>query len=164
MVLTLTPPCRDAGRTVIFTTHHLDEAEALGDRVAFLQQGRLCCCGPPFCLTEAYGQGLSLTLTKQVGSWSKPASTDSASSLGLDAAGIQNQARFQHKALGGSGQVRERVSPSTKETEYGDHGVCAVGSGAGEAGGRPWGSRWLGMGEAELQAELLVAPDEGLTV
>ncbi|XP_077916041.1 ATP-binding cassette sub-family A member 13 [Halichoerus grypus] len=53
------------GRTVIFTTHHLDEAEALGDRVAFLQQGRLCCCGPPFCLTEAYGQGLSLTLTKQ---------------------------------------------------------------------------------------------------
>ncbi|XP_034521233.1 ATP-binding cassette sub-family A member 13 isoform X3 [Ailuropoda melanoleuca] len=53
------------GRTVIFTTHHLDEAEALSDRVAFLQQGRLRCCAPPFCLTEAYGQGLSLTLTKQ---------------------------------------------------------------------------------------------------
>ncbi|XP_045876226.1 ATP-binding cassette sub-family A member 13 [Meles meles] len=53
------------GRTVIFTTHHLDEAEALSDRVAFLEQGRLRCCAPPFCLTEAYGQGLSLTLTKQ---------------------------------------------------------------------------------------------------
>uniref|UniRef100_A0A452QTV9 ABC transporter domain-containing protein n=1 Tax=Ursus americanus TaxID=9643 RepID=A0A452QTV9_URSAM len=53
------------GRTVIFTTHHLDEAEALSDRVAFLHQGRLRCCAPPFCLTEAYGQGLSLTLTKQ---------------------------------------------------------------------------------------------------
>uniref|UniRef100_A0A452TWU4 ATP binding cassette subfamily A member 13 n=1 Tax=Ursus maritimus TaxID=29073 RepID=A0A452TWU4_URSMA len=65
------------GRTVIFTTHHLDEAEALSDRVAFLHQGRLRCCAPPFCLTEAYGQGLSLTLTKQVGSWSKPANIDS---------------------------------------------------------------------------------------
>uniref|UniRef100_A0A673SY29 ATP binding cassette subfamily A member 13 n=1 Tax=Suricata suricatta TaxID=37032 RepID=A0A673SY29_SURSU len=54
------------GRTVIFTTHHLDEAEALSDRVALLQHGRLRCCGPPFCLTEAYGQGLSLTLTKQL--------------------------------------------------------------------------------------------------
>ncbi|XP_073095223.1 ATP-binding cassette sub-family A member 13 [Manis javanica] len=53
------------GRTVIFTTHHLDEAEALSDRVAILQQGQLRCCGPPFCLTEAHGQGLSLTLTKQ---------------------------------------------------------------------------------------------------
>ncbi|XP_032730825.1 ATP-binding cassette sub-family A member 13 [Lontra canadensis] len=53
------------GRTIIFTTHHLDEAEALSDRVAFLEQGRLRCCAPPFCLTEAYGQGLSLTLTKE---------------------------------------------------------------------------------------------------
>uniref|UniRef100_A0A8C7BTF0 ABC transporter domain-containing protein n=1 Tax=Neovison vison TaxID=452646 RepID=A0A8C7BTF0_NEOVI len=53
------------GRTIIFTTHHLDEAEALSDRVAFLEQGRLRCCAPPFCLTEAYGQGLSLTLIKQ---------------------------------------------------------------------------------------------------
>ncbi|XP_004676587.1 PREDICTED: ATP-binding cassette sub-family A member 13 [Condylura cristata] len=53
------------GRTVIFTTHHLDEAEALSDRVAVLQEGKLRCCGPPFCLTESYGQGLSLTLTKQ---------------------------------------------------------------------------------------------------
>ncbi|KAM4874915.1 ATP-binding cassette sub-family A member 13 [Thomomys bottae] len=52
-------------RTIIFTTHHLDEAEMLSDRVAILQQGRLRCCGPPLCLKEAYSQGLSLTLTKQ---------------------------------------------------------------------------------------------------
>ncbi|KAF6301418.1 ATP binding cassette subfamily A member 13 [Rhinolophus ferrumequinum] len=53
------------GRTLIFTTHHLDEAEALSDRVAILQHGRLRCSAPPSCLTEAYGQGLSLTLTRQ---------------------------------------------------------------------------------------------------
>uniref|UniRef100_H0WK14 ATP binding cassette subfamily A member 13 n=1 Tax=Otolemur garnettii TaxID=30611 RepID=H0WK14_OTOGA len=53
------------GRTIIFTTHHLDEAEVLSDRVAVLQQGQLRCCGHPSCLKDAYGQGLSLTLTKQ---------------------------------------------------------------------------------------------------
>ncbi|KAM9650814.1 LOW QUALITY PROTEIN: ATP-binding cassette sub-family A member 13 [Trichechus inunguis] len=53
------------GHTVIFTTHHLDEAEALSDRIAILQRGQLRCCGPAFCLKEAYGQGLSLTLAKQ---------------------------------------------------------------------------------------------------
>ncbi|XP_016053791.1 PREDICTED: ATP-binding cassette sub-family A member 13 [Miniopterus natalensis] len=53
------------GRTIIFTTHHLDEAEALSDRVAVLQRGRLCLCGPPLCLTAAHSQGLSLVLTKQ---------------------------------------------------------------------------------------------------
>ncbi|XP_074235807.1 ATP-binding cassette sub-family A member 13 isoform X1 [Saimiri boliviensis] len=53
------------GRTIIFTTHHLDEAEALSDCVTVLQHGRLRCCGTPFCLKEAYGQGLRLTLTRQ---------------------------------------------------------------------------------------------------
>uniref|UniRef100_A0A8C9AMZ0 ABC transporter domain-containing protein n=1 Tax=Prolemur simus TaxID=1328070 RepID=A0A8C9AMZ0_PROSS len=67
------------GRTIILTTHHLDEAEVLGDHVAILQQGRLRCYGPPSCLKEVYGRGLSLTLTKQVRStttllhWGSPA-------------------------------------------------------------------------------------------
>ncbi|EHB03954.1 ATP-binding cassette sub-family A member 13 [Heterocephalus glaber] len=56
------------GRTIIFTTHHLDEAELLSDRMAILQQGRLRCCGSPVCLKEMYGQGLSLTLAKQLSS------------------------------------------------------------------------------------------------
>uniref|UniRef100_A0A4X2L2C1 ATP binding cassette subfamily A member 13 n=1 Tax=Vombatus ursinus TaxID=29139 RepID=A0A4X2L2C1_VOMUR len=54
-----------AGRTLIFTTHHLDEAEVLSDRIAILQHGRLRCSGSPSSLKETYGHGLSLTLTKQ---------------------------------------------------------------------------------------------------
>ncbi|XP_068940595.1 ATP-binding cassette sub-family A member 13 [Petaurus breviceps papuanus] len=54
-----------AGRTLIFTTHHLDEAEVLSDRIAILQHGRLRCSGSPSSLKEAYGHGFSLTLTKQ---------------------------------------------------------------------------------------------------
>ncbi|NXX20269.1 ABCAD protein, partial [Podargus strigoides] len=54
-----------AGCTLIFTTHHLDEAEVLSDRVAILQHGQLRCCGSPSYLRETYGQGHSLTLIKK---------------------------------------------------------------------------------------------------
>ncbi|KYO42786.1 ATP-binding cassette sub-family A member 12 [Alligator mississippiensis] len=55
-----------AGRTLIFTTQHLDEAEVLSDRIAILQHGQLHCCGSPSYLKEKYGQGHSLTLIKKV--------------------------------------------------------------------------------------------------
>lgn len=48
------------------STHHLDEAEVLSDRVAFLERGGLKCCGSPFYLKEKLGQGYKLTLTKKV--------------------------------------------------------------------------------------------------
>ncbi|NXQ82271.1 ABCAD protein, partial [Nyctibius grandis] len=54
-----------AGCTLIFTTHHLDEAEVLSDRIAILQSGQLRCCGSPSYLRETYGQGHSLTLIKK---------------------------------------------------------------------------------------------------
>ncbi|XP_012411009.1 glucosylceramide transporter ABCA12 [Trichechus manatus latirostris] len=52
-------------RTIILSTHHLDEAEVLSDRIAFLEQGGLRCCGSPFYLKEAFGDGYHLTLTKR---------------------------------------------------------------------------------------------------
>ncbi|KFO11016.1 ATP-binding cassette sub-family A member 13, partial [Balearica regulorum gibbericeps] len=54
-----------AGCTLIFTTHHLDEAEVLSDHIAILQRGQLRCCGSPSYLRETYGQGHSLTLIKK---------------------------------------------------------------------------------------------------
>uniref|UniRef100_A0A670YKH3 ATP binding cassette subfamily A member 12 n=1 Tax=Pseudonaja textilis TaxID=8673 RepID=A0A670YKH3_PSETE len=53
------------GRTIILSTHHLDEAEVLSDRIAFLEHGGLKCCGSPFYLKETYGSGYHLTLTKE---------------------------------------------------------------------------------------------------
>uniref|UniRef100_A0A8C8YJX1 ABC transporter domain-containing protein n=1 Tax=Prolemur simus TaxID=1328070 RepID=A0A8C8YJX1_PROSS len=51
--------------TIILSTHHLDEAEVLSDRIAFLEQGGLRCCGSPFYLKETFGDGYHLTLTKK---------------------------------------------------------------------------------------------------
>uniref|UniRef100_A0A672GSV5 ATP-binding cassette, sub-family A (ABC1), member 12 n=1 Tax=Salarias fasciatus TaxID=181472 RepID=A0A672GSV5_SALFA len=52
-------------RTIIMSTHHLDEAEVLSDRIAFLERGGLKCCGSPFDLKDKLGQGYKLTLTKK---------------------------------------------------------------------------------------------------
>ncbi|CAN9497876.1 unnamed protein product [Ophioblennius macclurei] len=53
-------------RTIIMSTHHLDEAEVLSDRIAFLERGGLKCCGSPFYLKDKLGQGYKLTLTKKM--------------------------------------------------------------------------------------------------
>ncbi|XP_047193227.1 glucosylceramide transporter ABCA12 isoform X2 [Scophthalmus maximus] len=53
-------------RTIIMSTHHLDEAEVLSDRIAFLERGGLKCCGTPFHLKDKLGQGYKLTLTKKL--------------------------------------------------------------------------------------------------
>ena len=38
---------RDLGKTVLLTTHYLDEAQELCDRVAIMQHGRIIAIGPP---------------------------------------------------------------------------------------------------------------------
>lgn len=48
------------------STHHLDEAEVLSDRIAFLERGGLKCCGSPLYLKDKLGQGYNLTLSRKV--------------------------------------------------------------------------------------------------
>uniref|UniRef100_A0A8C5BHU5 ATP-binding cassette, sub-family A (ABC1), member 4a n=1 Tax=Gadus morhua TaxID=8049 RepID=A0A8C5BHU5_GADMO len=50
------------GRTVILSTHHMDEADLLSDRVAIISRGRLHCCGSPLYLKTLLGTGFYLTL------------------------------------------------------------------------------------------------------
>ncbi|CAH2306169.1 ATP-binding cassette sub-family A member 12 [Pelobates cultripes] len=52
-------------KTIILSTHHLDEAEILSDRIAFLERGGLRCVGSPLFLKEKFGTGYHLTLTKK---------------------------------------------------------------------------------------------------
>jgi ABC-type multidrug transport system ATPase subunit len=43
------------GRTMILSTHFMDEADLLGDRIAILANGRLQCCGTSMFLKRKYG-------------------------------------------------------------------------------------------------------------
>uniref|UniRef100_A0A8C4I740 P-type phospholipid transporter n=1 Tax=Dicentrarchus labrax TaxID=13489 RepID=A0A8C4I740_DICLA len=55
-----------AGRTVIMSTHHMDEADLLSDRVAIISLGRLYCCGSPIFLKNCFGAGFYLTLVRRM--------------------------------------------------------------------------------------------------
>ncbi|XP_078319655.1 phospholipid-transporting ATPase ABCA1-like isoform X1 [Crassostrea virginica] len=51
-------------RTIILSTHHMDEADVLGDRIAIISHGKLCCCGSSLYLKSQYGSGFYLTLVR----------------------------------------------------------------------------------------------------
>ena len=49
---------RDLGKTVLLTTHYLDEAQALADRVAIIKDGRILAEGAPSALGAGSGRYL----------------------------------------------------------------------------------------------------------
>lgn len=53
--LSLVRRLRDRGATVVMVTHYLDEAEALCDRVAVVEAGRVLECGAPAELVRRHG-------------------------------------------------------------------------------------------------------------
>ncbi|KAM7379618.1 hypothetical protein PAMP_005160 [Pampus punctatissimus] len=55
-----------AGRTVILSTHHMDEADLLSDRIAIISKGQLHCSGSPLFLKSCFGVGFYLTLVRRM--------------------------------------------------------------------------------------------------
>ncbi|CAN0051014.1 unnamed protein product [Ectocarpus sp. 4 AP-2014] len=53
-----------AGRCTLLSTHFMEEADHLGDRVAMLRKGKLRCAGSPLFLKSRFGLGYKLTLVK----------------------------------------------------------------------------------------------------
>ncbi|KAM9717085.1 phospholipid-transporting ATPase ABCA1 isoform 2-T3 [Menidia menidia] len=52
------------GRTIILSTHHMDEADILGDRIAIIAHGKMRCCGSSLFLKKCFGSGYYLTLVR----------------------------------------------------------------------------------------------------
>ena len=88
---------RDDGTTVLFTTHLLDEAEALADRVAIIDRGRLVALGSPVELRRGPGPSddhhmrevrLELAAPLDDDRLSRLARLPSASSVRIDRPGV----------------------------------------------------------------------------
>ncbi|CAM1313391.1 ABCA3 (predicted) [Pycnogonum litorale] len=51
-------------RTVLLTTHYMEEADVLGDRIAIMANGQLQCCGSSMFLKKKYGAGYHMVLIR----------------------------------------------------------------------------------------------------
>jgi ATP-binding cassette subfamily A (ABC1) protein 1 len=53
------------GRVIVLTTHFMDEADLLGDRIGIMAEGELRCVGSSMFLKNRYGAGYNFTLVKE---------------------------------------------------------------------------------------------------
>ena len=54
-----------AGKIIILTTHYMDEADFLGDRIAVMTGGEIQTCGSSMFLKNRFGGGYSLSIQKK---------------------------------------------------------------------------------------------------
>jgi ATP-binding cassette subfamily A (ABC1) protein 3 len=52
-------------RIIILTTHYMDEADILGDRIGIMTGGQLICLGSSLFLKNRFGVGYNLTMVKK---------------------------------------------------------------------------------------------------
>lgn len=51
-------------RIIILTTHYMDEADILGDRIGIMSNGQIICLGSSLFLKNKFGVGYNLTMVK----------------------------------------------------------------------------------------------------
>jgi ABC-type multidrug transport system ATPase subunit len=52
-------------KIIILTTHYMDEADVLGDRIGIMKNGRLACIGSSLFLKKRYGHGYNLVVEQK---------------------------------------------------------------------------------------------------
>lgn len=52
-------------RIILMSTHYMDEADILGDRIGIMSQGKIKCLGSSLFLKNRYGSGYKLTMVKR---------------------------------------------------------------------------------------------------
>ena len=61
---------------ILMTTHYMDEAEQLGDRIAIMTDGEIKCCGSPLFLKNRFGTGYRLHAVKRIDSFNEAKFTE----------------------------------------------------------------------------------------
>lgn len=56
---------KNSDRTIVLTTHHLEEVDELADRTAILSRGKLLAVGTNDFIKKNFGVGYHLTLSKK---------------------------------------------------------------------------------------------------
>ncbi|GIL52645.1 hypothetical protein Vafri_8453, partial [Volvox africanus] len=129
-----------AGRCLVLTTHSMEEAEVLGDRIAILAAGRLRCLGNSLALKRRYGGGyrLSVGLRDLVATTTSVAAEDDATAGSAAAFTGTSTAACSGRGGGGGGSGGSDViaaSSSSSGSDSSGIGLCSPDDGNGVAGG-----------------------------
>ena len=82
------------GQTILLTTHHMEEADALCDRLAIIDHGRLLALGTPEELKASTGADTIVTVSAPAGDLDRLAAV-----LGSELPGVQQVARMDHAVV-----------------------------------------------------------------
>lgn len=106
---------RDRGKTVVLTTHYMEEAEALCDRVAIIDHGRIVALDTVAGLISAYAGGATLRLTLDRPAPATLASIEGVSSVDADAGAtvVRGGGAFAQNVLAHLTQTGVAVSDMT---------------------------------------------------
>ena len=55
---------RKKDKIILMSTHYMDEADILGDRIGVMCEGKLSCVGSSMFLKKKFGHGYNLTALK----------------------------------------------------------------------------------------------------
>ena len=91
---------RSLGKTILLTTHYLDEAERLADRVAVLRKGEIVAAGPP---SELIGATPATEIRYRENGWEIVVETDSPTRILHE---LTEKALAEHRELEGLAVTR----------------------------------------------------------
>ncbi len=97
---------RSEGRTVFLTTHYLDEAEQLADRIAIINKGRIVATGAPEEIIGKYGSRERLRIVGD------PAISEAIAPLGLTATPLPNGVEVELTSKSDALRALEAVNAS----------------------------------------------------
>ena len=93
--------CKE-GKSIILTTHIMEEAELLTDRIGIIINGELRCLGTKYKLKKNYGKGFKLTLHLEVSLDQEALSSLNVSILGEESLVINKITKFITESFEGS--------------------------------------------------------------
>ncbi|CAN0878408.1 ABC transporter A family member 1 [Linum grandiflorum] len=131
------------GRTILLTTHSMDEADELGDRIAIMANGSLKCCGSSLFLKHQYGVGYTLTVVKSTATASEAAnivyrhipSATCVSEVGSEicfklplasSSSFEGMFREIESCMGRSGSMSEPISEDNHCRGIQDYGILVT--------------------------------------
>jgi ATP-binding cassette subfamily A (ABC1) protein 3 len=116
------------GRAIVLTTHYMDEADILCDRIAIMSEGRLQCCGSSLFLKSRFGVGYNLSMTRSNPSCNDSAVTDFVKrhvpqAIPLSSAGGEMSFQLQSTNKAAFAQLFQELEENQDGLHIGSYGV-----------------------------------------